>query len=91
MHTQTILGDVTHPTPVIVAGQQSGFSPLLSLLLGALGASVPVAGVGGYLLSQAMKPDVVAPADPISGEAVDQSLDLGLLRIDDLKTGQASN
>ena len=81
MHTQTILGDVTHPTPVIVAGQQSGLSPLLSLLLGAMGASVPVAGVGGYLLSQYLKPDV-DPA-PITAP-VDESLDLGLLRLEDL-------
>ena len=42
---------------------------------------VPAAGVAGYFLSQALSKPPVSQIQPIE----DQSLDLGLLRIDDLK------
>ena len=71
----TILGDVT-PAPVVVAGQKNhGLGTLLAAA--ALGSGVPLAGVGGYLLSQAQTepPPIVAP--------VDESIDLGLGRIEE--------
>lgn len=50
----TILGDVTHPTPVIIAGEQrsSSLGPVLAAALGMLG---PAGGVAGYFLNQAMQ------------------------------------
>lgn len=49
----TILGDVTHPTPVIIAGGQQQSSGLAKTLAGlAIGALIPTAGVGGFLASQ---------------------------------------
>ena len=44
---QTILGDVTNPTPVVVSGTSSAFGPLLAALLG---AAIPTAGLLGYLI-----------------------------------------
>ncbi len=74
----TILGDVT-PAPVVVAGQNGhGLGTLLAAA--ALGSGIPLAGVGGYMLSQskAEPAPVVAPAD--------ESVDLGLGRIEDYLT-----
>jgi hypothetical protein len=71
----TILGDVT-PAPVVVAGQTGhGLGTLLAAA--ALGSVIPLAGVGGYLLSQAQTepPPVVAPAD--------ESVELGLGQLED--------
>lgn len=52
----TILGDVTHPTPVIVAGSNGGSSGLLKAAVGmAIGAMLPAAGVGGFLASQLLQ------------------------------------
>ena len=77
MQNQTILGDVTHPTPIVINGQQSsGIGKVLAGL--AIGALIPAAGLGGYLLNQqATKP---AESTPVETETVD----LGLLRIEDL-------
>lgn len=84
MANQTILGDYTHPTPIIVAGQQSS-SMLPALAAVALGILIPGAGVAGYVASQMLKP---APA-PIqinqpNTPTTDESLDIGLGRISDL-------
>ena len=72
----TILGDIIAPaTP---QPQQKGLGVLGTLALGALGASIPAAAVGGYILSQVLnKPDTTdtAPTD-------DQSLDIGLGRLE---------
>ena len=74
----TILGDVTNPTPVVVNG--GGLGTLGTLAAIALGVAIPGAGVGGYLLAQALaKPDTVQPADPQNGERVE----IGLGRIED--------
>ena len=71
---QTILGDVTNPTPIVVAGSQSSaLGPLLSALLG---AAIPGAGLAGYLLSQSPEP-VVQPSNP------DETVQIGLGRIED--------
>lgn len=76
MGGNTILGDVTHPTPVIVTGQQS--SGLAKTLAGiAIGALIPGAGVGGYLLSQLGN----KTASPVIEQG--EHMDLGLGRIQD--------
>lgn len=76
MGGNTILGDVTHPTPVIVTGQQS--SGLAKTLAGiAIGALIPGAGVGGYLLSQLGQ----QAASTVIEEG--EKVDLGLGRIED--------
>ena len=81
MHTQTILGDVTHPTPIVIAGQQSG-SGLGKVLAGlAIGSLIPAAGVGGYMINQLLTPKAQSPVvEPVENE----TLDLGLLRLEDL-------
>ena len=79
---QTILGDVNHPAPIVIAGQQSG-SGVGKVLAGlAIGALIPAAGVGGYLASQMLTPKTQPPAaqQPVETETVD----LGLLRLEDL-------
>ena len=82
MHTQTILGDVNHPAPIVIAGQQSG-SGLGKVLAGlAIGAMIPTAGVGGYLASQLMKPK--APEVPAVEQVEPETVKLGLLRLEDL-------
>lgn len=86
MAGHTILGDVTGQPPVIVAGGNSGsgLGPLAALALGALGASVPVAGVGGYLLSQYLD----SKADPPAAvETQDETVTIGLGRIEDYLRG----
>lgn len=56
----TILGDVTNPTPIVVNGQQSN-NLLATVLAVAAGALIPGAGVAGYLLKDALsKPDVTS-------------------------------
>lgn len=53
MAGSTILGDVTHPAPVIIAGGQQQSSGLAKTMAGlAIGALIPTAGVGGFLASQ---------------------------------------
>jgi hypothetical protein len=81
VNSQTILGDVTHPTPIIINGQQPAQSGgvLKTLAILAAGALIPGAGIGGYLASQWMN------QKPVATETEDKSLDLGLLRFEDLK------
>jgi hypothetical protein len=67
------------PAPVVVAGQKgNGLGTLLAAA--ALGSGIPLAGVGGYLLSQAQ-----SEPTPIAAP-VDESVDLGLGRIEDYLT-----
>lgn len=76
----TILGDVTHPTPIVVAG--SGDSGLMKTLVGlAIGAMIPTAGVGGFLASQLLsqKPAPTVHQSEQSGETVE----LGLGKLSD--------
>jgi len=79
VNSQTILGDVTHPTPIIINGQQSS-GALKTLAILAAGALIPGAGIAGYFASQLLKP---TPKQTIAPE--DQTLDLGLLRFEDLE------
>lgn len=62
-----VLGDVQHPTPIVIAGQQSGGSDLVKgLAIAALGAAIPGAGLAGYFISNAMDKTpapVVLPID----------------------------
>ena len=75
----TILGDVTHPTPIVVNGQQSS-NLLPTVLAVAAGALIPGAGVAGYLLNAALvKPDAAPPAQQFT----DSSVSLGLGKIED--------
>jgi hypothetical protein len=82
MHTQTILGDVTHPTPIVISQPQQQSSGLGKVLAGAAIAAgllgIPAAGVAGYLLSKSMdKPGANQPTE-------DNTVDIGLRRIGDL-------
>lgn len=60
MPGNTYLGDVNHPTPVIVTGSQGGsfLGPLLAAALGMLGP----AGAAGYFLNQMMQQQAKTPA-----------------------------
>jgi len=81
VNSQTILGDVTHPTPIIINGQQPSQSGgvLKTLAILAAGALIPGAGIGGYLASQWLN------QKPVATETEDKSLDLGLLKFEDLQ------
>jgi hypothetical protein len=83
MHSQTILGDVTHPTPIVIQGQQSGGmgKVLAGAALGAAALGMPLAGVGGYLLSQHLQ----KPAAEVQQPADSEKVNLGLLRVEDLQ------
>ena len=76
----TILGDVTHPAPVVISPPQQP-NNMLPLAMLALAAAIPAtgaAGVIGYLL--ASKPEATAP---ISQDFEDGSVQIGLGRIED--------
>jgi hypothetical protein len=79
VNSQTILGDVTHPTPIIINGQQSS-GALKTLAILAAGALIPGAGIAGYFASQLLKPTTTETTAP-----EDQTLDLGLIRFEDLE------
>ncbi len=85
----TILGDVTHPTPIVVAGGQQPSSSLLPTVLAlAAGALIPGAGVAGYLLKDAFNKPEVTPA-PVQ-EFTDSTVSIGLGKIEDyIKEGEA--
>ena len=72
MGTQTILGDVQYPAPVVVAPQSRSLSPLLAA---ALGAALPGVGAAGYfanaILNQPTEPT------PIT-ESIDTTIEIGL-------------
>ena len=75
-----VLGDVQHPTPIVISGQQSGGNDFLKgLAIAALGAAIPGAGIAGYLVNQAMsKPTPIAqPATPAFSDQNDFSVGLG--------------
>ncbi len=87
MQSQTILGDhhITHPAPIVIAGQQAG-SGLGKAMVGlAIGALIPTAGVGGYLASQLLKPSGPAVPVPAVEPVKSETVNLGLLRLEDLE------
>ena len=73
---QTILGDVTHPTPVVIAPQSNTLQT--ALLAAALTAA---AGIGGYMLAGKNKPEPVTPNPDVSFD--DSSVTIGLGKIED--------
>ena len=81
MGDQIVLGDLTHPTPIIV--NQPASNGLGKMLAGAALAAgmigIPGAGIAGYLLSQ-MQKDKPVDVPPFT----DESLDVGLGRFSDL-------
>ena len=81
----TILGDVTHPTPVVIAGQQSsGIGPLLAAGLGMLG---PAGAIGGYFLNQMLDQKPIPTAAPQVQQIQNtENLGMRLLRESDLQS-----
>lgn len=81
-------GDVHLTAPQVSPPQQeqkqsSGLGKVLAgAAIGAALLGVPAAGVGGFMLNRMLQTKPVA--SPVSE---DQSLDLGLLQFEDLKTG----
>jgi hypothetical protein len=81
MGDQIVLGDLTHPTPIIVNQPSTGLGKVLAgsaLAAGMLG--IPGAGIAGYLLSQMQQKDKPVDVLPFTYE----TLDVGLSRIGDL-------
>lgn len=78
MAGQTVLGDITHPTPIVVAGgNQSSSIPALAAL--AAGAMIPGAGIAGYAVSKMLEQDPPPAVQP----AEDTSVSIGLGRLED--------
>lgn len=83
MGGHTILGDIIVPSQPPQQPQQSGLGKLAAAaVVGASLIGIPGAGVAGYLLSKVGQPAAVEKPEPASK---DQTLDLGLLRLEDLK------
>ena len=70
----TVLGDVTHPAPVIVQKSAGMLGPLVMALLG---ASVPGAGIAGYVASQFFT------EQPAAVEMEDESVTIGIGRLEE--------
>lgn len=82
MGDQTILGDVTNPTPIVVAGNHGGSDTLKTLATLALGGLLGGGGLAAgaaatYFLNKA--PDVVEQITPGETERVE----IGLGKIED--------
>lgn len=82
---QTILGDYTHPTPIVIAGQSqpsgNGLAGTLAAL--AIGTLIPGAGLAGYAVSKMLeKPQAVPLQTQQPNDS--ESIDLGLGRFSDL-------
>lgn len=88
----TILGDVTHPAPVVISQPQQPQS-LLPMVALALAASMPLtgaAGVIGYLLAnRTQQAAPLAPAAPTQ-DYRDSTVKIGLGRIEDLVKDDAN-
>jgi len=67
----TILGDVNHPAPVAVPKATGILAPIAMTLLG---ASIPGAAIGGYLLNQYFGNATPVPAVSAEDESVRLSL-----------------
>jgi hypothetical protein len=83
----TVLGDYHSPTPIVI-GQQSSGSSLGKLLAAvAIGTLIPTAGIGGFAISKLLQSPVPQSPTPAvqPKEFTDESLDIGLLRFDDLQ------
>ncbi len=76
----TILGDINQPPAVVYPPQQQQANPLATLLLGALMAGG--GGLAGYMLA---KPQQQATAPAADKGYDDETVTIGLGRIEDLK------
>lgn len=72
----TVLGDINHPTPIIMPQQSSAWPIVAGLAIASLLPTAAIAGIAGYLLSRS---DVQVEAP----EFDDESVSVGLGRIDD--------
>ena len=72
----TVLGDIHHPTPIIMPQQSSAWPIIAGLALASLLPTAAIAGLAGYFFS---RPDVNIE----SPEFDDESVSVGLGRIDD--------
>lgn len=81
---QTILGDITNPTPIVVTGNNSSLGQmLLPLVLGAAMTGVPAAGIAGAALTYFLnRPTAEQQAQP------DETVSIGLGKIEDLLKDQ---
>jgi hypothetical protein len=75
---QTILGDVTHPAPVVITPQQQSTTLQTAVLAAALTAA---AGMGGYMLAGKDTTEPVTPSPDVSFD--DSSVTIGLGKIED--------
>lgn len=82
MGDQIVLGDLTHPTPIIVnQPQQNGLGKVLAgAALAATLIGVPAAGVAGYAISQLLNKQENTTTAPTN----ESDVDLGLLKLKDL-------
>jgi 2-methylcitrate dehydratase PrpD len=77
---QTILGDVTHPTPVVIAPQQQTNTLQTAVLAAALTAA---AGMGGYMLAGKGETKPTPSTEQQSVSFDDSSVIIGLGKIED--------
>lgn len=75
----TILGDITHPAPIIMPQQQPQQNPLVSMLLGAA-MTAGGGGIGYYLANQNKTPE---QQQSPPAEFVDETISVGLGKIED--------
>jgi hypothetical protein len=83
----TVLGDYHSPQPIVISGQQSSGSGLGKLLAAvAIGTLIPTAGIGGFAISKLLQGPTRQSETPATEpkEFTDESLDIGLLRFEDL-------
>lgn len=78
----TVLGDITHPAPIIMPQQQNQLAPMLAGF-----AIAALSGIAVYYLLKKESPDP-APVDPVSFN--DETVSVGLGRIEDYLTKDAS-
>lgn len=88
---QTILGDYTHPTPIVIAGQSqpSGNGLATTLAAVAIGTLIPGAGLAGYAVSKMLADKPQAQTQRVQPND-SESIDLGLGRFSDLLQDEKS-
>jgi hypothetical protein len=82
----TVLGDYHSPQPIVIGNQSSG-SGLAKVLAGlAIGTLIPTAGIGGFAISKLLERPTPRSETPVDRpkEFTDESLDIGLMRFEDL-------
>lgn len=84
----TILGDVTHPAPIVITQPSQPQSNLLPLALAALaGFGIPTALAGGAAAMYMLTKQPAAQQQPQTYQ--DETVSIGLGRIDDYKGNEA--